>query len=204
MTTKSTNESVKFIPGTRYGGTNQRSLSSSGDERLSKRSQKFMEKRGGRQPNDKGIVFGNGVRKEPRRSVAAEARMVVNKIEQEEAVATLAPIDVERIQWEEKNRKQYVTVNCPQLTLTLKKRMCNPLLSSSSNHLYRAMLSGLQDLKFGVFARLHVIAMGTYPRMKEMFMKLKWKDVLSGQEMEFIVPKSFLQDCKAAIINQHF
>lgn len=181
------NPGVRFIAGRRYGGANQRFLSSSDDERLSIRAKKFTDKSRDQHKPDKA-------------NTGVKARTVVDEIEKKEAAMSF---DVRDIQWEERKGSQYVTVNCPQLVLTLKKKASNPLPDPVSSDLYKKLLEGL-DPKFGVFVRFHVIAMGTYPGMKETFMKLKWREVLSGQEKEFVLPKSFLQDCKIAIANQHF
>lgn len=109
---------------------------------------------------------------------------------------TLSLIGTENIQLVSENREMSISVFCPQLL-----RMVNKLMTGHQftffHHLYKALVDGLQDPRFKLTARFKIIAPAAIPRKEGEFGDFIQ---LAAEGYEFTVPRSFLEDCKPAII----
>lgn len=185
MAKKTFDPSVRFVTGWRNNPSDPRFR-----EEKSSRNKKLADENRDHKHGEARLVTP-GVR-----DTGARTRIVIDEVEQKPKVVTAT--DWERVQWKKRKGDHYVIVNLAQLLQTLRRRMCDPF--SGFNHLYKAMFDELQDPKFVMFIRFYITAVGVDPEQPAAFIKLKPQ----GQEMEFVLPKSFLQDRNAGFVSRNF
>ena len=132
----------------------------------------------------------------------SQVKRTENK-EKLKVIVNPAVVGTESIRWEAKRGMFYVTANCARLRRILERRMRNPLFGYS--RLYKVMLDGLPDPKSAWSIRLRVTAAGFSPGQRKReeqsaFIKLE----AEGEGIDFILPRSFLKDCKAAFMSRNF
>ena len=106
------------------------------------------------------------------------------------------PIDTFSIQWVQKGEKDYALVNCSHLIETIERVLYMPSLY---NPLYRRVLDALEYESFAGIARFYVVATGVDPERKRelgTFIKVTVREI--GRD--FVLPQSFLNDCRAAFL----
>jgi len=162
----------RMVSGRRYGASGQplKYYHHGDGSNLIKRSGRFTDYRERRSPEEKTM---------------AKARNISGM---------LATVSAGNIQWVPQNERSYVIAHCSQLVRTVEKLIFGH--QSNFNHFYQKLIGSLKNPKFEITVRFQVVASGVVPQRKDVGTFIK----LVAQGDEFILPNSFLKDCREAFL----
>ena len=130
----------------------------------------------------------------PPKSAPDEPDVVVKKKSHLLAVRLM-----DSIQWVPKAGGQSITINRPRLVSVVRQLRYGR--SSPNNPLYRVLQEYLQMLMYSEVMQLYIVATGVEPsRKKELGTFMKIRINAKKGIKEFVLPNSFFEDCRSAIL----
>ncbi len=107
-------------------------------------------------------------------------------------------VHIENIQWINKKNEKWMLVNSACLARTVKKLTTSRI--SPFNQLYKVFLRNINSSRITPVSRFCVIATGVDPQRK----KKTWTFIKAIiNDVEFVLPNSFLKDCSGAFLKKN-